>query len=410
MFSCRYVSAIGNAGGSTYSFVRFRMPGNFKQSKYNRRSIYDSTRPSLVKPREDSACPLFILDQSLSEVDRKMVKEFVQTSEPGKNPLQIFPNLSIAGPDMKEINEDIERDESQCRRTGIKVPVRHSFVKDEPLTINKWENNEEQTVAHTSIPYSIMRNSQRNLLSKNFNRETGQNFETSAQHSVEINREPLPSASLNDANSENGKDCEIPYILSNILNPRSSYEFQAKSVSLKNKVSNEADSDLVENYKISSMSSIMSKSRSTIEIDSEVESLENIQIDFATSKTGRDYGTCSTSSNLSKSRSSMEVDLFVPSKPRLDAKPNQSILRNSFKKDSTEKGTSIVNKQLTGKWQVTSNTSHLSNFSNPEQSKDDVHNAMNKITPSTLAHSGKKGKIDLIFYLAKGYLLIIAIF
>jgi len=391
------------------------MPGNFKQSKYNRRSIYESTRPSLVKPRKDSACPLFILDQSLSEVDRKLVKEFVQTSEPGKNPLQIFPNLSIAGPDLKDINKNVERDEYRCRRTEIKLYrdtqcgslVRHSFVKDEPLKINKRENNEEPRAANSSISYSIMRNSQRNMLLKNANCKTEQNFETNTKHSVERNREKFPSISLNDANTENGKDCETPYILSNILNPRSSIEFQSKSVSLKNKLSNEADSEIVKIYKISSISSIMSKSRSTIEIDSELESLESAQIDFVTSKIGRDYGTSSTSSNLSKSRSSMEVGLFVPSKPQLNAKPNQSILRNRFKEESTEQGTSFVNKQLTEKGQVTSNPSYLSNFSKPEQSKDDVHNAMNKITPSTLAHSGRKGKIDLIFYLVKEYLSII---
>ena len=90
----RFVSANGNNGGLTYSLKNFRLPGNLRA---RHRSIYQSTRPNLVVPRELNACPLFVLDESLSLHDRKVVKTFLISGVSGKSPSQTYPDLQIHG-------------------------------------------------------------------------------------------------------------------------------------------------------------------------------------------------------------------------------------------------------------------------------------------------------------------------
>lgn len=78
----RFVSAAGNLGGQTYTFINWKLPG-----KTNRHSIYKSTRPGFHNAGTPlNAYPSIVLDNDLHPVVKTLVTTFLEEAEPGTTP------------------------------------------------------------------------------------------------------------------------------------------------------------------------------------------------------------------------------------------------------------------------------------------------------------------------------------
>mmetsp|Transcript_20946 Transcript_20946/g.31578 ORF Transcript_20946/g.31578 Transcript_20946/m.31578 type:complete len:778 (-) Transcript_20946:330-2663(-) len=86
----RFVSEAGNRGGQSFSFLTWHMPGCNKRSK----SIYNKTRPQLwdnaVQEQEKDAYPFVVVDESMHEVVKILVKTFLNEALVGASPLDFY--------------------------------------------------------------------------------------------------------------------------------------------------------------------------------------------------------------------------------------------------------------------------------------------------------------------------------
>jgi hypothetical protein len=87
----RYACVSGSHGGSTYSFMRWKLPGTLLQSRNAKHiTIYKDTRPRLPSAAQmrETDYPLIILCNELKGRDRRMAERFLCDAQAGMTPEQ----------------------------------------------------------------------------------------------------------------------------------------------------------------------------------------------------------------------------------------------------------------------------------------------------------------------------------
>ena len=88
----RFASTGGNCGGNTFSFARWKLPGNLLQKKKSHITIYEDTRPKFFdESSTETSNPLIVIDPSVSIPKvRSLIEQFVNEAEPATTPTEFF--------------------------------------------------------------------------------------------------------------------------------------------------------------------------------------------------------------------------------------------------------------------------------------------------------------------------------
>ena len=140
----RFACTTGSSGGSTYSFMRWKLPGTLLQSRKAKHvTIYDDTRPRLVsdasnnkKKNSETSNPVIILCSELKEADCRMAKRFLCHAKAGMTPSEFYSSQngkeSPSRPSGQEEEDDDDMHEGSPR-----------VSQDEDSSNDEEEENEE---------------------------------------------------------------------------------------------------------------------------------------------------------------------------------------------------------------------------------------------------------------------------
>ena len=94
----RFACVSGSHGGSTYSFMRWKLPGTLLQSRKAKHiTIYQDTRPRLYQHgHTETSHPLIVLCSELKDADRRMAERFLRDAEAGMTPEQFYSQATAA--------------------------------------------------------------------------------------------------------------------------------------------------------------------------------------------------------------------------------------------------------------------------------------------------------------------------
>jgi hypothetical protein len=140
----RFACTTGSSGGSTYSFMKWKLPGTLLQSrKAQHVTIYDDTRPRLLSDRNknsETSHPVIILCSELKEADCRMAKRFLCHAKAGMTPSQFY--SSQDGNESPNHQTDQQENDDDMHEGSPRVSQGEDSSSDEE------EENEEPPAKH----------------------------------------------------------------------------------------------------------------------------------------------------------------------------------------------------------------------------------------------------------------------
>jgi len=130
----RFACVSGSSGGSSYSFMRWKLPGTLLQSRKAKHiTIYEDTRPRLYEHgSKETSHPLIILCSELKDADRRMAERFLRDAEAGMTPEQFYSQKTFATADQN----------GEAGSREAEMVVEHS-EEDSPLVSHDEDFNDD---------------------------------------------------------------------------------------------------------------------------------------------------------------------------------------------------------------------------------------------------------------------------